>query len=90
VLRGYVSVSQKANEMSAFASPVRYKFVIQVLVYCRDPVLMDVKLAQARYLAERTLIFQMRIKEEVQIDPLLFVVGDFNSLPGDAVRHSVS
>jgi hypothetical protein len=51
---------------------------------------MDVKLAQARYLAERTLVFQRRIKEEVQIDPLLFVVGDFNSLPGDAVSHSVS
>ncbi|OAE26693.1 hypothetical protein AXG93_3582s1060 [Marchantia polymorpha subsp. ruderalis] len=50
-----------------------------------DPVLMDVKLAQVHHLADSLVTFKSSIAQEQGVDPLVFVTGDFNSLPGDSV-----
>ncbi|KAL3694475.1 hypothetical protein R1sor_008126 [Riccia sorocarpa] len=50
-----------------------------------DPVLMDVKLAQAQHLASSLSKFNEKAAREYGVDPLVLVAGDFNSLPGDPV-----
>ncbi|CAM6095623.1 unnamed protein product [Calypogeia fissa] len=70
-------------------APTRILIVANTHIFW-DPVLMDVKLAQVRYLADRLLAFQKRIAEEFDIEPLLLVAGDFNSLPGDTVYNYVT
>ncbi|KAL2633242.1 hypothetical protein R1flu_004721 [Riccia fluitans] len=50
-----------------------------------DPVLMDVKLAQAQHLASCVCKFKEKVGREYGVDPLVIVAGDFNSLPGDPV-----
>lgn len=51
---------------------------------------MDVKLAQVHHLADSLVTFKSSIAQEQGVDPLVFVTGDFNSLPGDSVSSSLA
>ncbi|KAJ7542349.1 hypothetical protein O6H91_10G102100 [Diphasiastrum complanatum] len=52
-----------------------------------DPNWADVKLAQAKYLVSRLVGFQRELIDRYQKVPIVFLVGDFNSTPGDQVYN---
>lgn len=46
------------------------------------------KLAQAKYLLSRIVKFRHDLRHNVEAAPLVLVCGDYNSTPGDQVKHS--
>ncbi|KAL6610035.1 hypothetical protein ACP70R_040004 [Stipagrostis hirtigluma subsp. patula] len=48
-----------------------------------DPELIDVKLAQAKYLLSRVSQFERLVSNKFNCKPSVIIAGDFNSTPGD-------
>ncbi|KAL6619310.1 hypothetical protein ACP70R_034449 [Stipagrostis hirtigluma subsp. patula] len=48
-----------------------------------DPELIDVKLAQAKYLLSRVSQFEKLVSNKFNCKPSVIIAGDFNSTPGD-------
>eukprot|EP01018_Ginkgo_biloba_P008048 Gb_28232 [translate_table: standard] len=61
-----------------------------LVIYYRDPEWADVKLAQAKYLLLRLAQFQDTVSERFSSKPLIIVMGDFNSTPGDEVYQYIT
>ncbi|XP_020589740.1 carbon catabolite repressor protein 4 homolog 4 isoform X2 [Phalaenopsis equestris] len=55
-----------------------------------DPALIDVKLAQVKYLLSRISRFKKAISNKFSCTPSVIVAGDFNSTPGDEVYEYIT
>jgi CCR4-NOT transcription complex subunit 6 len=60
-----------------------------LFLFYRDPELIDVKLAQAKYLLSKVSEFENVITNKFTCKPSVIISGDFNSTPGDKVWVAV-